>query len=106
MPDIRLPKIDIECRVQYKRPNGEWFTIDEAEEAMLVLEGDLVNLLARWTGWFEARGFDLALRGSRMAIGLCQCCLQHINGQGWGHASDCQYVISKALLGEVNDGSS
>lgn len=40
-------KIDIECRVQYKRPTGEWFTIDEANEAVLVLEGDIIDLLVR-----------------------------------------------------------
>jgi len=63
-----------------------------------------VNLLARWTGWFEARGFDFGLRGYRMATGLCQCCLQHIGGQGQGYAPSCQYVMSKALLGEAEDG--
>ena len=91
-------EVGFECRVQCKRSDGEWFTIDEAGEAALVLEGDIVDLLARWVSWFEARGFT----EGGVIRGLCQCCLMDVSEQG--HASDCQYGMSKALLGANREG--
>ena len=81
-----MAQIKIECRVQYQR-GGEWFTIDEAGEAALILEGDIVDALARWVAWFEARRFD---------SGPCAVCLWRPAEQG--HAPDCIYAVSKALL--------
>ena len=92
-------QIEIECRVQYKRPSGEWFTLDEAGKAMLIVESDLIDLLARWVGWFEAKGYDVGFGISGVAYGLCQCCLQVAS-----HAPDCLYAMSGALLDEATDG--
>uniref|UniRef100_A0A6M3KQC3 Uncharacterized protein n=1 Tax=viral metagenome TaxID=1070528 RepID=A0A6M3KQC3_9ZZZZ len=63
------------------------------------MKGDAMELLARWTGWFEARGFDRGLMtGADWSRGLCQCCLLYVPEQG--HSFDCQYAMSKALLSE------
>ena len=84
-------KIEIECRVQYRR-GGKWFTIDEAGEAAIVLEGEMINLLERWAGWFEARQFETAERG------LCAVCLHDVSEQG--HSSGCIYAMTRDAFNE------
>ena len=84
--------IEIECRVRYRR-GDRWFTIDEAGDAAIVIEGEVVNLLERWAGWFEARQFETAERG------LCAVCLWEVAEQG--HAPDCIYAMTRNALDEV-----
>jgi len=96
MRGAMMARANIERSVQYKRPTGEWFTIDEAGEAVLVLEGDIMDLLARWVGWFEASGLESGFHRRGIGYNLCACCLRHVADQG--HAPDCQYEMSKALL--------
>ena len=98
-----MAKGELRTRVQYRR-GDEWVTISEDNfgKAAMIEKGKLEYLLARWVGWFEAKGFDLGLGVSGLALGLCQCCLRGVAEQG--HAPDCQYAMSKALLGEAGDG--
>ena len=99
-----MAEIRIQVRAQYLR-NNEWVTIDKnnAGETALVLEGDIVDLLARWAGWFEGRRLDIGLATSTKHHGLCACCLLEVNEQG--HAPDCQYAMTKALLDDRKHGN-
>jgi len=84
-----MAQIEVECRVQYRR-GDKWFTIDEAGEAALILEGEGIDMLERWAGWFEARHFGTAERG------LCAVCLRDVLEQG--HSSDCIYAMTRNML--------
>lgn len=82
-------KIELECRVQYLR-SGKWVTITEDEEVTLIVESEIVDLLERWAGWFEARQFQTAERG------LCAVCLHDVSEQG--HSSDCIFAMTTDAL--------
>ena len=88
-------------RVQAQRVNGEWLTIEDAGEALVILEGDLVDLLARWAAWFEARGFDQNAGSILPGLRFCAACLQDTEDQG--HAPDCVYGVTKKLLSEAGE---
>ena len=49
-------------------------------------------------GWFEAAGFDMGLLPKLTVGGLCLCCLHDAGEQG--HSVDCQYAMSKLLVGK------
>ena len=83
-------KINYKVRCQYLRGDDEWVTVSDVNETTLEVTGQVVDLLARWVAWFEGRQISTAERG------LCACCLLLAAEQG--HAADCQYAMSKALL--------
>lgn len=83
-------KIEIECRVQYLC-NGEWKTIKGGDELTIAIEGDMVNALAGWVQWIENSDVILDLNPE-----FCAVCSRRLN-EG-GHAQDCVYAASRAML--------
>ena len=85
-------RIRYKVRGQYLRGADEWVAVSDVNQTTLEVTGQVVDLLVRWVAWFEGRKMSTAERG------LCACCLLLVSEQG--HAADCQYAMSKAMLEE------